>query len=363
MKKCMLIALITIFVLSASAALCFAQTDRSVTNTSKKGSLLIWPLIKVDTTDTLISLSNEYYQGVRVRCAYRAPFPCSHTDWVFTLKPNQPISWLASTGKGLDGKAIPKVKGTPPRLAVGTSATLECWAVDSGGSQQIVWNWLTGDAIVGKGGSQPWEYSAWRFAVNSSTTGANAGTAGRLQLTGDTGNYDACPSGLLFNFFKQTPSGSTTYAAGTVNNILTLVPCGQDLTTNGNTIVYTDLVTRDENGISLTGPAPYACIGCSDSSTLWFSESLTSSKLKVASTSVNPFVYLTTPGGSFVIHGKQSTSCTGSTGVPLLGVMSMQFGSTTGPVVGVTPTAIGPGQGYVKDANDNYTTTPISIAH
>ncbi len=48
MKKCMLIALIMIFTLSVLGTFCCAQLDRTVTNTSKKGSLLIWPLVKAN---------------------------------------------------------------------------------------------------------------------------------------------------------------------------------------------------------------------------------------------------------------------------------------------------------------------------
>ncbi len=50
MKKCMLIALITVFTLVSFGALCFAQSRRGVANTSKKGSLLVFPLVKVGAT-------------------------------------------------------------------------------------------------------------------------------------------------------------------------------------------------------------------------------------------------------------------------------------------------------------------------
>ncbi len=207
MKKCILIASITIFVLSVSATLCFGQLDRTVTNTSKKGSLLIWPLIKAGPADTTIMLGNNYYEKVKVKCTYRSSFPFEDTSWSFNLMPNQTISWLASTGKGPDGKSIPKTGNAPP-LSTGKSAELRCWAVDSGGIQQIAWNWLSGEAIISEGTNQSWGYSAWRFAVNSSTTGAAAGTPGQILLTGDSGNYDTCPTGLMFNFLKQTSSTS-----------------------------------------------------------------------------------------------------------------------------------------------------------
>jgi len=89
---------------------------------------------------------------------------------------------------------------------------------------------LTGDAIIKEGSNQQWGYSAWRFAVNSSTTGAAAGEPGRILLTGDSGHYDACPTALQFNFMKQTPSTAKSFPKGSVNNVLTLIPCQQDLT-------------------------------------------------------------------------------------------------------------------------------------
>jgi len=361
MKKCMLIALITIFTLSVFGALCSAQVNRTVTNTSKKGSLLIWPLIKSGPADTVISLSNDYFKSVKVKCYYRFPFDCAHADWVFTLTPNQPIAWQASTGKGIDGKDLPLTRGNPPAITSG-NAELKCWAVDSTENQQIGWNWLNGEALIGEGPNQTWQYSAWRFAVNSSTVGAAAGDPGVIKLTGDSGNYDACPTALLFPFLKQTPTTAGTFPTGTVNNVLTLVPCKQDYVDDNNSIVYTELLPHDENEGSQSGA--YVCVGCglSDPVNQWFSENLISPKLHIASQIANPFVNLSTPGGSIYVHGRQKTgSCANSAGVPLLGVMSMQFVSPSGPFVGETPTAVGPGQAYIKNAGDQDTINPIFI--
>lgn len=362
MKKCMLIALITIFTLSVFGALCFAQIDRTVTNTSKKGSLLVFPLIKVNLAagqDTIVKISNDFYQKVKVKCYYRY-FPCSHEDFVLTLTPNQPVSWLASTGLGLDGLPIPKSQGTPPVLSDGTLAELKCWAVNEAEDQQIAWNWLTGSAIVEEGPNQTWEYSAWRFAVNSATNGAFAGDPGKLLLTGDSGNYDACPTALIFPFIKQVPKTDQASYDGMVNNVLTLVPCKQDFVEDSDQVVYAEFAPRDENEGPRTGS--FACVGCGGGDE-WFSESLVSPKLHFANS--NPFVNLPTRGGYLLVDGKQKTSanaCPGSIGVPLLGVMSMQFNNATGPFAGETPTAVAPGQAYRQDASEqDITTDPITI--
>jgi hypothetical protein len=358
MRKCVFIALITILTLSMPAALCFGQVDRTVTSTSKKGSLLIWPLIKAAPADTTIMLGNNYYKSVKVRCSYRSSFPFQHTDWLFRLLPNQTISWLASTGKGPDGNNIPNTGANAPSLASGT-AELRCWAVDSVGTQQIAWNWLSGEAVLNEGKNQNWGYSAWRFAVNSSTTGAAAGTAGQILLTGDSGNYDACPTALLFNFMKQTPTTGDPFPKGSVNNVLTLVPCMENFAKGAAPSAFTNLLVYDEAQTTVSGAS--ACVGCNIAATQWFSEPLTSSKLILATEVINPFVNLATPGGSIYIHGKPNRTCALSSGVPLIGVMSMQLMSGTGPFVGIPPTAIGPAQGYVKDVSDVDTTTPISI--
>jgi len=292
MKKCIMIALITIFILSVFATLCFSEFDRTVTNTSKKGSLLIWPLIKV-SPDTTVMLSNDYYEKVKVKCTYRSSFPFQDTSWFFNLMPNQAISWLASTGKGPDGKSIPRTGGDAPPLGSGMSAELRCWAVDSGGTQQIAWNWLSGQAIIREGENQSWGYSAWRFAVNSSTTGAAAGTPGQILLTGDSGNYDTCPTGLMFNFLKQTPSTSVrSFPKGTVNDVLTLVPCMEDFVANTAPTVFTDLLTYDEAQNSVSGAS--VCVGSDVSATQWFSDPLISSKLVLTPGVDNPFSNLAT---------------------------------------------------------------------
>jgi hypothetical protein len=360
MRKFTLSAFAVIFTLLLFGSVCLAQTDRTVTNTSKKGSLLIWPLIKVGPADTIISLNNEYYDSVKVKCYYRTSFPFAGSNWTFLLLPNQPVSWLASTGKGVDGKLIPGAKGKPPALSSGTVAELRCWAVESSLTQQIAWNWLSGDAIIKEGSNQQWEYSPWRFAVNSSTTGAAAGTPGKLQLTGDTGNYDACPTALLFNFMKQSPSTAGIFTTGLANNVLTLASCAEDFASNTSPVVYASIVPQDE--LQSVLPSAYACVGSSNAITQWFSESLISTKLNIIGSTSNPFTSISSPGGNIYIHGKQNVSCTGSTSVPLVGVMSTQYFSDTGVFTGATPTAVGPGQGYVRDSNDSrYTSTPILI--
>jgi hypothetical protein len=377
MKKCMLIALITIFSVLVSGALCLAQFDRSVTNTSQKGSLLVWPLIQWDSAhfkDTLIKISNDYYTSVTIKCFVRK-FPCDSIDIEFTLTPNQEISFLVSTGQGLDGRPIPKGIGAiGPLLNDGEKGELKCWAVDSevcsdlpNRGQQIAYNWLSGDAIIYEGVNQHWEYSAYRFKVNPpATTCSPAGEPGQILLTGNAGNYDACPTALLFSTLKQAPGTvqaptvpASPYPTGNVNNIITLVPCKQDFVDNNDSTVYAEFLYTDENEVLHSGA--WTCVGCETGppTNEWFSENLLSPKLHNGSIFLGPFATLS---GSIYIHGiKKDSSCPNSVGVPLLGVSSMQFFSNTGPYAGETPTLVGPGQAFIRNGGDKDTADPVFI--
>ena len=110
MKKCMLIALITVFALVSLGALCSAQSRIGVANTSKKGSLLVFPLVKVaataDSNDTIITISNDYPLRVNLLCRYQTPQNCACETFDFALTGNQSIAFSARTGYGLDGEEV-----------------------------------------------------------------------------------------------------------------------------------------------------------------------------------------------------------------------------------------------------------------
>jgi len=238
MKKCMLIAFITIFTLSVVGATCYAAA-RTMANTSKKGSLLIFPLIKAGlkaSQDTVISISNDYYAAVHLECIYKLPTNCFCDPFNFTLTPNQEISFSAKTGKGLDGDPIPKI-GTLPEFDLSTVGELKCWATDNNATMHhpISFNWLSGQAIIGEDDNRSWAYSAWRFAVGSGIPNLGlVGVPGTLRLTGTPFSYDACPSRLMFNFIEQTPTATGPFPMDvsdrggtfqTANDLLTLIPC------------------------------------------------------------------------------------------------------------------------------------------
>ncbi len=74
MKKYMLVSLVIAFLLVTVGSPCLGAT---VANTSKKGSLLIIPLIRTDVNpttgeswETLITIGNDYPIGVKLQCVF-----------------------------------------------------------------------------------------------------------------------------------------------------------------------------------------------------------------------------------------------------------------------------------------------------
>lgn len=397
MKKNMLIALILLLTLSVFVAVCSAAL-LGMANTTKKGSLVVWPLIKVGPDDepwrdTIITFSNDYTSKVAVMCCYKYPVQpnledpvCQHECFDFSLTGSQEVSWSARTGLTLDGTLFPKSGQAANRFKdfEGTGdhdddliiGELKCWAVD-GSKNPISFNWLSGTAVIGEGPDMTWQYSAYRHRVGNDI--ANKGLVGEagdhtLLLTGTSTTYDACPSGLLFNIIEQTDNESITRPtfpvhdslAGpedyrTVKNVLTLVPCKQDLVDDNNTIVRAYINVYNENESS-----SYAntCVGCGqdNASIEVYTESLLSSKFHENSVFTN---LKGTPGGVIYVTSESNGSnaqCQGSTAyIPMYGVMSTQTYSINGPIAGEAATLLGPPQPYVLQ--DGSPTYPVAIKY
>jgi len=370
MKKCMLIALITIFALVSVGALCSAQpTYRSkigVTNTSKKGSLLIYPLVKVspeqaDGNDTIITLSNDYPGLVKIVCQYSVPDGClCGTLRDFTLTANQSISFSAKTGRDLDGQQLPLRAGAPPWPWNGEyTGELRCWAV-KGDKWPIAWNHLSGTATLIEGEGEErrsWQYSAWRFAVgydvqhNTIVPDAQGNDTKTIRLTGSPTTYDACPSSLIFNHITQVQDPAIgPYGDNETENKLTLVPCKQDCVDGGDRTVGVTFDLYDETELS---SVVYACIDCTDSASAYYSKSLTT---KVDNPSLFTSREMKGPSGMGIVKNFpfpiSDRGCKGlSYGIPVVGVISNQFSSPTGPIAGETLTVHGRGQPHVLDSS------------
>jgi len=368
MKKCMLIALITVFALVSVGAFCSAQpptytSNIGVTNTSKKGSLLIYPLVKVspqqseDGNDTIITMSNDYPGQVRMVCQYSVPDNCvCGTLRSFSLTANQSISFSAKTGRDLDGKQLPLYAVAPPWPWNGEyTGELRCWAV-KGDNMPIAWNHLSGTATLIEGENRTWQYSAWRFAVGSDVQhndfvrDAQGLISKTIRLTGSRTTYDACPSSLIFNHITQVQNPATgPYGDNETENKLTLVPCKQDCVEGGDRTVGVTFELWDENEMDST---VYACIDCTDNASAYYSKSLTT---KVDTPSLFTSLEMTGPSGMGIVKNFPFPpflkGCEGSSyGIPVVGVISNQFSSPTGPIAGETLTVHGRGQPHVLDS-------------
>jgi len=365
----MFFSLAVVFVLAGMVSM--ASAAQNVANTSQKGSLLIWPKIVAygvpesgsptlqqgpGLVDTYIFIGNDYYTDVWVKC-YWVDWEQQIQDFMFRLTPNQPIVFSALEGLGDGFVTVPPFQG-----GVGE---LKCWAVDAVGSNQIAFNHLYGNALLVQENAGVM-YNAWSFTARGVAQGSPVGTGGNLQLTGQTGGYDACPQYLVTNFIPA----ETMENGSAINPDLTLVPCKQDLRQDRvPTCTKAKFDIWNENETKFTGA--YRCIKCwyegflheigapygygGDKFTYWVLKTY-AARFRVtgvaSSVCVNKFK---TPD---TVYAPGKDKCTGGqVASPLLGVMLYgeslvlsfdSLGSPILPFAGYTPhTAGADGSGFV----------------
>lgn len=310
MKKGIIFAVAILFMLAGMVSMVSAAAAPNVGNTTQKGSVLIFPKVRIAESptprDTYITIANDYYSGVNVKC-YWVRGSDQHTqDFSFRLTANQPVYFLASTGEPKD---VPPFEGPDGMLI--------CFAVDPAGENAINFNHLYGSATVinysvGEGGTG-YAYNSWNFAARANVALKRpVGTPGTIALDGI--NFDACPQYLLFNF----PAVGAVDGLF-VNDDLTLLPCKQDLRQD-HAITHTkaqfDLWNLNE--VHYTGV--YQCINC------WF-ESLVSG-LQNNATKFN-VDDLHSAFGRLRVTGVASSVCSGSVASPLLGLLVEQIDTDT----------------------------------
>jgi hypothetical protein len=374
MKKCTLATLVMAFLIVVAASCGLAQVTGSA-DTSKEGSLLIWPRIQTDAgNQTYIVLTNNSPDDVCVKCFWEVKSnsanpasKCLLSDFAMQISGRSNIYFKASDGTGLDGRGIAAGMGAP-----GVGA-LKCWAVDPTLRKQISWNHLGGFAIIMHPSltnhpTSAWQYSAWRFAANVIDSsgnfadgfwvGAVAGVDGsdvnvmNLKASPTTvvspascpgpyydaagcslpnAAYDACPKYLTFDFLAE-PSQSTG-TDGFAFNDVALVPCKADLTgvdlSLKTSLVYT---LWNENSLQFTGIRQCAdCAYEKDLGTLAVLKNLKLFQMK----------NLHTPSGRFRVEGQAGGGCgTAAVSTPLVGVISSRLVGGT-QTVGTTGSASG----------------------
>jgi len=239
-KRIALISLAIVMVFAMVSVASAATAPKAMTNTTQKGSLLIFPKIIVQDLgendaywkDTVIFLSNDNPAQVWVQC-YWMDENQTVEDFNFKLTPNQPIVFSAQLGMNIPVLDPPV---TVPPFLPGDSGVgaLFCWAVNDDDSSAKSYNHLYGNAMIlsGKGDNIGGTvlYNAYSFVAYFDNPAGTAlplpvATDGTQTLPLDGLKYDACPSYLLANF---TTAGE--FINPDVETSLTLVPCKQDLT-------------------------------------------------------------------------------------------------------------------------------------
>jgi hypothetical protein len=371
MKKYLFTALVLLLLSVCLCTWSYAQTT-NVANTSKRGSLLIFPEIRTDIIDvgtyrTLVTISNDYPGEVDLQCCYVIS-GCTPICGGGHLTASQPLTIDAATGALLDPDGF-ETEGYLPALGHNTKAELKCWAVgeDSGGDTvAISWNYLAGEAtIVNTGRPDAYTYNAWRFkayapfSVDAPHVGVgtkvppSGGSLGYVSadFSGLAGQYDACPKYSYFDILQPS---------STVEDYVSLVPCKQDLTQDGGpTRIKVDLSIWNEKGEAKSLLTKWLCIDC------FFQGSLATSLYDGGGPTAFPT--LGTPGGYFkttTVAGGKTDVCpfTLSAGEapPVLGVIDKRWvfgaGAAAAATSSTTPTISDVGAPVTGALKYNYNT-------
>ena len=220
--------------LVCAGALVAAAYGQNRTNTTQKGSLLIFPLIDVrfDSNynvigDTFIQLTNDWPDDpVHIVTYFVLEEQCIHLKSNFDLTANQPAYWSMATGKTLSPVGSGNfVQVHQPVTSISCAQNgqkngfLIVFATNSG-EQNIRHNHLTGLAtIVDYEKATAWEYAPYAFQVRG--FGNNNGPADPANvdptpgvMTLDGVEYDSGLNQLLLEFIAWDSTafqGETSY--------------------------------------------------------------------------------------------------------------------------------------------------------
>ena len=204
------VALVSLAVVMVLAITSMASAKPNVADTSKKGSLLVFPKVvvwgdseSVDAVNTYIFIGNDQTTPTWVKC-YWMDNNQSVEDFHFFVTANQPVVFTAGQG---DLQIVP--------FGDNATGSLVCWAQDENDQNPRNFNHLYGHAMI-SGGDANIFYNAYSFALNGSVPAYPASY--ELLLNGTV--YDACPKYLITYF-------SPSFTFGLPD--LTLWPCKQDL--------------------------------------------------------------------------------------------------------------------------------------
>ncbi len=223
----------------------------AVVSTESPSSLLVFPLVSVDATqsvDTEIRLTNTGSAAQAVRCVYLdgSLAPGTARDFRVRLAAQQPVAWLASEGAALAMGAgtVPAVPATP------FSGVLRCVAADAGGTP-IAGDVLVGSATILRGNPTP--DSAAYAATGFTATGTSADEPEVLVLGGPQAEYDGCPESLALQPFLDAAAvtlGSDESLRLTTATSIAFATCSSDPV--GGATATIDVRLVNELGQTLT---------------------------------------------------------------------------------------------------------------
>jgi hypothetical protein len=352
----------------------------NVTNATQKGSLLLFPDIRIDDTgtvpggqgrwNTLVRIQNDGSQDVTIKC-YWMDGNKNRVDFAVPITRNQPFWFDARTGNGTaqvnpfpqgaaNGLDNPFLAGPWPGGFIDPVQTNEdndtsgdyekgllvCWAVDNGLQNQVKWNHLFGTATVYNERFGAYEYNAYSFYAPIGLDLEPIGTAGIINLDGI--DYDACPQYQIGQF---SPVGALADppSAPPVSQVR-LAVAGCILTLRQDYFpVYTkyDFEVWNEDEVKFTG-----AFECADS---WheteFEAELDATNgggLDSTSQAFNASNLGTYPA-RYRLQARKSTECPLSQATPIVAVQSMFLDLTpnTTRVVGTNLAAAGKFSGRI----------------
>lgn len=213
-----------------------AAAAPNVANTTQKGSLLIFPDIRIDDGwNTLVRIQNDGTLDVDIKC-YWLDGNRNRLNFSGRITRTQPFWFDALTGRGtlrVNRFPITPAGGFDNPFLVGPGGVTEdtdhagpylkgwlvCFA--TGRSGQVKWNHLSGAATVYHPADGAYEYNAYAFYAPVGLDLDPVGAAGVINMNGV--EYDSCP---LYQIGQFTPAGVGAADAPTVVlNRLALVTC------------------------------------------------------------------------------------------------------------------------------------------
>lgn len=305
---------------------------QNVANTSQKGSLLMYARIDIRPgNDTIVRMSNDNNKNANVKCYYMNEKK-GRRDFAFRITKKQPVWWSVGSRTGsITPASFPNNGNFEGNPNIGE---LICWAVNSEISSQVSFNHLFGSATVYNGElGTSFEYSSWNFIARGVPLNQPVGTPGELVLSGEDGDYDACPSYLVTQI---SPAGAVLPSGTAGQTEVSVIGCRQDLRQDFTpTFTKLELTAWNEDEVPFTGA--YECANSYHS-------------FPLTGADVAPEVFtvpvLQTEDALVRVRGVASTQCPNTQRVGVVGVRATDFGNEDR--VSVTGTAFN-GAGAIRN--------------